>query len=179
MFNLYLHSRVGDSNATVVNNGASVLQGWFNEICRGTRQGSSQVHTTVSATAVAENELLVYVLPSSSSSIFRRLYPGIELGQTGSTGLTSAGMLSEIYFDRLEGDVNRPRLLAAIIFHEWMHNKLDSNPDAMTVRDIHTDGGAGLASVPVRSDTVLTEENIRLMRSTLGKREPQYTAAIR
>ncbi len=112
-------------------------------------------------------------------------------------GLTvnlKCGILSEVYLeegildlidavDLADKEADRTaRLLAYLIFHEWMHNKLDALEGASV--DIHNSGGGGLAEIELKNvqktspDDILTKVNIKLMSAALGKSRPQCTARL-
>jgi hypothetical protein len=102
--------------------------------------------------AIQPHELLVYVLPTRPSSLLLREKPNRVaervVGHGGSTLQLSCGMLSEVYYEYEDGPSEVApwigRVLAYIIFHEFMHNKLDAAAGSR-IKDIHKDGGAGLA----------------------------------
>lgn len=177
MFNFYLKNKAGVDGWTLYY-AASWLQHWFNRCCRGTPFQQSDFRWLFSASVVEDHELVVYILPSQFNSIIRRKSPSFPLEAGGATFRSSGGMISEVYMDHVEGDSHVTKLLAALIFHEFMHNKLDANPNNATIGDVHTQGGGGLAVGNISSKLDLTFRNEQLMRQVLSKKEKQYTGSV-
>jgi hypothetical protein len=80
------------------------------------------------------------------------------------SGGTSAG--SEVY-DRFSNDA---ALIANLMFHEFMHNKLNLG------NELHTRNGLGAATVGPNSQ--LTAENINEMASALDTKRPQWVDGL-
>jgi hypothetical protein len=140
------------------------------------------------AASVGDKELLVYIVPngsSFSSVIARRARsgwtPSTSSGLTFDIGSANGGAVSicsEVYWDRVEGDSQRSRLLANLIFHEFMHNKLDAA--AGSTFDVHTRGGGGLATRdPINHDMRPNDHNMDLMARALNTRHAQFTGNLR
>ncbi|MFL5342325.1 MAG: hypothetical protein ACJ8F7_19430 [Gemmataceae bacterium] len=132
------------------------------------------------ANKIEDYELLVYVLQSSNASIVKSLTKD-PLGPGGSTfPTTDKGVASEIYLGPSEGDADFARLIANLIFHEFLHNKLDAfaPPAHPVLQDVHTQGGAGLAVESLKNSDRPTPRNLQLMASNLGKKHSQYTGDL-
>ncbi len=119
-------------------------------------------------------ELVVYFLETRESSIIKRLTHQTAGTAAGATIPVATGMISEVYIANISVV---PGAIANLAFHELMHNKLDAqtNPRDRVVRDIHTQGGGGLATGdPINERTPLTPRNIELMRRGFDREIPQY-----
>jgi hypothetical protein len=132
------------------------------------------------AANVKEHELVIYYRNSRINSIIS--VKGLALpsapDHAGSTLLIGSAVLSEIYVDQCK-DINTPKLLAYMTFHEWMHNKLDADMSNRPVVDVHKNGGGGLANWKLSSKVSgLTTENIKIMAQVLGKKVKQYLHTI-
>jgi hypothetical protein len=135
--------------------------------------------------AVRCYELLAYLLPSSNRSLLVRYYQLLpsQLGQSGTTYETPDGVLTEVYLDVMAGDPETGRLGGNLIFHELMHNKLDSYRAGSPVTDIHVAGGGGLArggpnlppGMAIKSYTEPTPGNLSLMARFLDRDHLQNT----
>jgi hypothetical protein len=116
------------------------LKTWFDEVCNKTRRfGKSSFSWRPILGGIEDWELLVYILPSQKQSIVAKYSTipttkdadGNVIPPTGATfAHPTRGIISEVYFDMVEGDAYQDRLLAILVFHEWMHNKLDAVPVA-------------------------------------------------
>jgi hypothetical protein len=84
-------------------------------------------------------------------------------------------MITEIYLKTMDGAAEFPTLVANLIFHEIMHNKIDA---ATTSKDIHVTGGGGLAASLIDKGSALSSGNIAQMAAALSKKVPQYTAGM-
>lgn len=152
------------------------LQGYFSQVVnkhdslagpRGTRYGSAMVRWITGPTPVANNELLIYLMPFGYTVAKSGR---LEVGQPppnhdGLTNPMAGGVASEVYLHFAD-----PAIIANLMFHEAMHNKL-----ALDNR-MHAKGG--MAGSPVTPDTVLTPQNIQDMASALETSRPQWTAGI-
>jgi hypothetical protein len=139
--------------------------------------GSSETAWSTSAPAVgsvADHELVVYCLASRKRS--KAAKEGGEVGHAagGTLWVASKGMISEIYVDESWGDRRAGLLFGNLIFHEFMHNKLDAHPNLKTFSDIHKQGGKGLAAEKVEAGTTHTDDNIKYMRAALDRKIKQY-----
>ena len=101
---------------------------------------------------VKDDDVLVYVVPSGDrfNSVIAHQSsawvpnPG-RSGLTLNVGSSGVSIVSEVYWDKAAGNGNdTSRLLANLIFHEFMHNKLDAVEHA-GVDFVHNQGGGGLA----------------------------------
>jgi len=153
----------------------TVLVSYFNPICSKTAGFSgADFSWEPRANLIQDHELLIYFLPSSKSSIVAG-QTNQPLGQAGATFPTSNGVISEVYLNVNEGDAQFGRLVANVAFHELMHNKLDAYITGGVLRDIHTQGGGGLAvGTPLSNALRPNPTNIQLMANALAKSHPQY-----
>jgi len=153
---------------------------YFSKICAKTKDfdATAKFSWEPDASKIQENELLVYVLPTSGRSIVAKKTTN-ALGPTGSTFPTASGVISEVYLDVMQGDPDLARLVANLIFHEWMHNKLDAYTAGAPVQDVHVQGGRGLATAgAIKSGDRPSDLNISLMAKHLGRTHPQYTTDL-
>jgi len=144
----------------------STLQGFFDRVVKKTNFSDCWVQwCSTPPGSIQPNELLAYFVRSSHST----LTPGFgfsgTLGRDGTTTWKTGGGdgLSEVYVSRFRDD---PKALAALAFHEMMHNKLRVG------KSLH--GKGGLANEEVSAATSLTDNNITLMAGKLAARAPQW-----
>ncbi|PYV49043.1 MAG: hypothetical protein DMG92_12140 [Acidobacteria bacterium] len=123
-------------------------------------------------TSVSTTSLLIYFVDDQSSSLVRQIKPNSPLGGGGTTHISSAGNLSEVYVSAAASDENSPRALAVLAFHEAMHNLLKKG------QSLHASGGMGLAAETVFSNSRLTQKNKELMAAVTGKTIPQNTSFL-
>lgn len=120
--------------------------------------------------SVNSTSVLVYFVNDSTRSLVRKVTPNAQLGQGGTTHISPAGNLSEVYVSIGVQDPNNPaRALAVLAFHEVMHNLLQ------TGNGLHGSGGVGLAAATVYSNSKLTPKNKELVAKAMGKSIPQNT----
>ena len=163
------------------------LTEYFNSVCKQSKllKGVTQYDDAdfswePRAASVGDHELLVYFLPSRSSSIVAR-FSNDQPDKSGAPFPTGKGVISEVYIDTMEGDADYPRLVANCAFHEMMHNKLDAyvNAGDQVIVDLHVSGGGDLATgdpkKPITSSMRPNQTNINLMAKVLGKVHPQFT----
>ena len=114
----------------------------------------------------------------------------------GATSKLDCGFLSEVYLEEgvlsllSQADLSNTkvdvvaRVMSQLIFHEFMHNKLDADPDSPLVKDIHKGGGGGLAEENLHNPRLiapadaLTSRNVRLMAMGLGRKNPQCISPL-
>ena len=87
----------------------------------------------------------------------------------GLTARTTEGTISEVYVQ----DNFPTKKLAHIAFHEMLHNKLDVGQNVIS--DLHTHGGAGLASATTTGRAKLTGKNAQLLSPNVLKPVRQVT----
>jgi hypothetical protein len=124
-------------------------------------------------------DLVCYLLPGPNRSIARN-HTTDPLGAGGSTvwSTTAGAMISEIYMSATTGDAARSRLVANLIIHEWLHNKLDAHPSRSVLRDVHGIRGGSVSTGTVNSSMRPSAADIAAMRRGLGVAIPQFTAAM-
>ncbi len=123
-------------------------------------------------TSIKETEVLVYFMDSKSKSVIRRVKPNAPLGAGGTTFISSAGNISEVYIGAANNDPDQARALAVLAFHEIMHNLLKMG------NSLHGSGGMGLAAGTVYSSSKLTKRNKELMAGVMGKKIKQNTSFL-
>ena len=130
----------------------------FLPVIKQTKYDAVSVHSTMTVPTLRPTELLVYVLPSSSSSVVASEF-STPSGVGGTTAWNTAkGTGSEVYTYSAG-----PAAVANLIFHEALHNKLHYS-DAQ----LHPQGG--LAGSPVnppqrKSDVTLMKQGLALTRT--------------
>jgi hypothetical protein len=161
----------------------AILQDYFRPITR--LAGASEVATYLmpQASNVKDDDLLVYVVSRNSSftSIVAHRNAAMWASNPTRSGLTSVlprdnnAIVSEVYWEKVQGDPDMPHLLANLIFHEFMHNKLDA-VEHQGEDFVHLRGGGGLA-VPggLSAADRPNDANNRLMAQVVGRRHLQYT----
>jgi hypothetical protein len=171
----YNHENIGEGGLYMV--GLHLID-FFNQVITGSQTFSgSDYWFNPDAGQVGPKDLVCYMLSNSSRSIAAR-HSGGQPGAAGSTvwSLNSQAMISEIYMDATTGDASRPRLLANLIIHELMHNKLDSHPSNAVLSDIHSiANGRVSTSGAITSSSTPSPEDIRAMRRGIERSIPQHT----
>jgi hypothetical protein len=174
----YDHEDIGEGGLYQV--GLHLIE-FFDQVVQGVRSFSgSDFWYNSDAGQVGPKDLVCYMLSTSSDSIVSSHSSG-QLGPAGSTvwSQTSNAMISEIYMDATTGDASRPRLLANLIIHELMHNKLDAHPSRAVIRTsagthgiaggrVSTGGAISSASTPSDAD-------VRAMRRGIDLSIAQHT----
>ena len=188
MYNVYLASGLSINTSTqgnvlkpdIILEVNRILQRYFDKVVKAhdampnkkKKFGSASVQWLAFTPTIQPNELLVYLLPLGSKIVKNKK---LEVGSPppGHDGLTvsyaggkSAG--SEVY-DRFS---NSAALIANLMFHEFMHNKLNLDNNSL-----HTRGG--LAAATVGPNTQLTPENIRDMAAALDTDRPQWVDGLK
>jgi hypothetical protein len=152
---------------------------FFDQVIRGVPAFSgSDFWYNSEAGQVGSKDLVCYMLTSSGRSIVAN-HTSDPLGPAGSTiwSTRTNAMISEIYMDATTGDASRPRLLANLIIHELMHNKLDAHPSRAVMSDIHSiRNGRVSTGGPISSATTPSPEDIAAMRRGINLSIPQHTA---
>jgi hypothetical protein len=201
-YNVYLFNGLAISNplnrtnlsAQQLSSIQGTLKGYFDKIVQAHDQlrlpgktvyGTSNVLWLQQApSSVAPHELLIYLLPSGTTLVTNGKLeqgkpPASHDGLTNflirsrtSSGTTAA---SEVFpnFPVTNAGLN---LVANLMFHEAMHNKLGFN-DAQ----LHNRGGLAGGppqAAPITDATQLTASNISLLAAHLNDSRPQWTAGI-
>ncbi|HVM86758.1 MAG TPA: hypothetical protein VMT76_01130 [Puia sp.] len=131
--------------------------------------------TNASGIIITDTDLLVYVVSSYSDSLVIHFptNPTIDPSLNGLTVFqttTSNGRVvskksaSEVYYDKSPNDVV---LLAKLIFHESMHNKL------VMGNEMHDQSG-GLAQETITANTQLSSADIQRWRNNWNNRVNQW-----
>ena len=152
------------------------LKDYFDQVCKHASSAfaNSDYFWTDSTGGRAAHDLVLHFFSSSRRGLITGRYNQVPVhqGHSGGTWKSPSGMISEVYLEMMEGDRDYCRLVANIAFHELMHNKLDADPQNLTVSDIHSLGG--LAGVTVARGTQLSANNIAKMASALSKKVTQH-----
>jgi hypothetical protein len=170
------------------------LKGYFDKVVQAHDQlglrgktvyGTSNVQWLQQApSSVAPHELLIYLVPSGTTLV---THGKLEQGRppashdgftnffirSGTTSGTTAG--SEV-FPNFPTTPAGLKLVANLMFHEAVHNKLGLN-DAQ----LHKLGGLASGTPqagPITDTTPLTPSNISLLAAHLDDSRPQWTAGI-
>jgi hypothetical protein len=148
------------------------LKGFFDEVCQLQSCPFSDSDFWWDPTSVGDTDLLVYFIDSKSDSLVHKIRPKASLGAGGTTHVSTAGNLSEVYLSAARNDVDPIRALAVLAFHEAMHNLLRLG------NSLHASGGMGLAAETVYSNSTLTARNKTLMAGVMGKKIPQNSSFL-
>lgn len=191
-YNVYLFSGLGITSpmnrptmsAQQILDITRTLQGYFDKVVRAHDAlrlpgaqvfGSASVQWLASYPTVLPHELLIYLLPTGATVVSKGK---VEAGKppAGHDGLTNpnltGGTGSEVYFH-----FNDATLIANLMFHEAMHNKLALGNAGLHPRGGLADGPQG-GTGPITPTTPLTNRNIDDMARALGTSRPQWTAGI-
>lgn len=165
---------------------AAILQEYFRPIAAMANAPTVATVLMPQPSNVNPEDLLVYVV-SRSSSFTSLIAHKSNLwtnnpNHGGSTlALTNENnaIISEVYWDRIQGNPDAPHLLANIIFHEFMHNKLDAI-EHPGVDWVHNQCGGGLAKRDhIAAADRPNQVNIARMAAALGTRHLQYTGYLK
>jgi hypothetical protein len=148
------------------------LKTLFDEVCQLAACPFSDSDFWWDPTSVGDTSLLIYFLDGQGSSLVRKVRPKAPLGGGGTTHVSSAGNLSEVYISAGANDSNPARAMAVLAFHEAMHNLLKMG------QGLHGAGGMGLAAETVYSNSKLTKKNKDLMAVVMGKKILQNTSFL-
>jgi predicted dehydrogenase len=186
VLNVHLISRF-DYDAEDIGEGGLYMVGlhlidFFNQVVAGSQSftGSDYWYNS-DAGQVGPKDLVCYMLTSSGRSIVAR-HSSDQLGAAGSTvwSLTSQAMISEIYMDATTGDASRPRLLANLIIHELMHNKLDAHPSRAVLTNIHSIANGRVSTGgSISSSSTPSAADVAAMRRGINLAMPQHTGDFR
>jgi hypothetical protein len=154
------------------------LKEMFDKVCAETADFSGSDFTWMKGNP-SDTDVVLYIYYKKRDGIIQNKgAQAVHESASGGTYPHASGMISEIYMEPMDGAANLPAVVANLIFHELMHNKLDSSAP-QTVADIHTGGGGGLAAAVVSRSSVLTPTNITLMAKGLSKKVIQYTTKMK
>jgi hypothetical protein len=155
------------------------LQTMLNQICKHPSSAFAASDYSWEPGIVAETDVVVYCCGTKEKGSIIKDKAGTPIhdSASGGTYLHTDGMISEVYLRQMDGALGFADVVANIIFHEIMHNKLDA-PSSKTVTNIHSKGGGGLANMDITRGSALTPRNIELMAGALSKKVKQYTAEM-
>lgn len=165
----------GEGDAYAVGN---YLIDFFDQVCKGSKSfDKSDYWYNPKSSQIGSRDLVCYLLPSSRRSIVAR-HTSEALGAGGSTVLSPKNntVISEVYMTSIDGDASKARLLANIIIHELMHNKLDAQ---RVVRDVHNiAGGRVSAGSALNSSSTPNDADVKAMRQGIDLAIPQHTGDL-
>jgi hypothetical protein len=144
----------------------------FDEVCQLPSCPFSDSDFWWDPRSVSDTSLLIYFVDGKTSSLVHKVKPKTALGGGGTTHISSAGNLSEVYVSIGVKDSNPARALAVLAFHEAMHNLLKLG------NGLHGSGGMGLAAATVFSNSKLTQKNKDLMAKVMGTKVPQNASFL-
>jgi len=143
---------------------------------KGTKLTSADIVWTDAVPSVTNTELIVYFVRNASDSVIKHMQgskgAGTEAGITFPDVGTPVG--SEVYVQEANKGTDLSGDLAAITFHEAMHNKLRWGDAKLHGKD----GGGGLAAATISSTTTLTATNIDIMAQHLADNVPQWADGV-
>jgi hypothetical protein len=147
---------------------------FFNEVIKGSKTfDSCDYFFDALPSAVGERDLVCHILASQSKSIVAN-HTSDPLGPSGSTVLStrSKAVISEVYMTAVDGDASKPRLLANLIIHELMHNKID----ARSSQDIvHRIVGGSVSKSTINASSTPNAADIAAMTTRIADKVPQHT----
>lgn len=175
VYNFYLKDAAdsgqhwGEGTRYVVGN---ELKKMFDEVCVLDACPFSSSDYSWDPQSVDDTSLLVYFVNGHDESKIRIVKPGTGLGPGGTTHISSAGNLSEVYVSAADGQDNPARAIAVLAFHEAMHNLLKLG------NGLHATGGMGLAAATIFSNSSLSPKNKALMAPVMGKKIRQNSSFL-
>jgi hypothetical protein len=201
---LFIKSQTSNAPGDVLQATGTRLKHYFDRICaQQTRRTflNATFKVDPSAGEVGDLDLLVYITDGGSyikrqlDSVFE---PGVEHLLPGHPGggtkkMPNGAVLSEVYWTggisglkRAAYD-KRAAALANFIFHEWVHNKYSSDPDALSKGEVNGDfvhqfcGGGVLGSslsYVQAADWEINQANVTAILKVLDKPNKQYTSGL-
>jgi hypothetical protein len=148
------------------------MKALFDEVCQLDACPFSDSDFWWDPTTVSDTSLLVYFVDGKGSSLVHKVKPKWPLGAGGTTHISTADNLSEVYVSAATNNANPARALAVLAFHEAMHNLLKMG------QSLHGSGGMDLAAVKVFSNSKLTQKNKDLMAGVMGDKILQNTSFL-
>jgi hypothetical protein len=157
---------------------ALFIMDFFKEVIKGSKTFTGcDYFTEPNAAMVGSQDVLCYLLANSTRSIASR-NSAPALGGTGTTWCPQGKVISEIYMDVVIGQADVSRLLANIIIHELMHNKLDADPN-QTVQEVHKIlGGQVSRDKQLSAADVPSQQDVEAMRKGIGLAIAQHTGGL-
>jgi len=128
-----------------------------------------RVRSTRTAPVLARHELLCYVLPARGSSVITSENFGSAASSRGEDG-TTAWQNRGVFVSEVYKHGWNPDMLARIIYHELMHNKLREG------NSMHRRGG--LAAAEIGEDSDQRRANTRRFGSRLHVRHQQWVGGF-
>lgn len=168
-FNVFI-GNLAPLDENTMTNVVAILRTYFSRVSNSTNSFGT-IRVVNSAPSLNANDLLCYLVNDFVNSVVVSFDNRIQREAAGNTSFRThpAIAASEVYVSNIdESGANRSAAIANLIFHELMHNK-----GTIGAR-LHRDGGGGLAASIITSASSLSEENIRLMQSFLGRNVIQW-----
>ena len=117
---------------------------------------------------VSPTDVMVYVVQTSSDSVFARL--GVAAHSSGHGGLTALNIPGGLRASEVYARSEFGSLLAKVAFHEVLHNKTGWSNSRL-----HGHHHGGVSAASIRADSVMNDEDLDLMGTHLGAAHPQWT----
>lgn len=153
----------------------NTLKGYFTSCIQTTKFTSVDFWYDADAKSVTSDDLVCYLVFKPSRSVVQARGCTEALGAGGTTwwSVRDNAMISEVYFEATRGDANRTTLLANLIYHEWMHNRLDAGMHEY--QDVHaTPRGVLTTGGPISGRMAPNAVDITAMRRGLHHPIKQY-----
>jgi hypothetical protein len=164
----------GEGDAYVT---GTTLTDYIKPCIASTKFSSVDFWYDAAASSVTSDDLVSYIVARQYNSIIQSRIPGSQLGPGGSTvwSTRDSGMISEVYFDTTRGDSDRSKLVANMIFHEWLHNRLDAGMHV--IQDVHnTPNGVLTTGGAISSRMSPNNVDVAAMRRGLNNPVAQYAS---
>jgi hypothetical protein len=142
------------------------IEDLFKRVLAGTSDFDSvKVEWSSKPPALGTYDLLVYFVGSKSDSVLVKGKLSTNPGDTGTTAIGGTTVGSEVY---LSGHQDEPVGLGKLAFHELMHN-ICLMKDAL-----HKVPGISLGKEEIKTETDLSEVDIKLLNQHLKKARTQW-----
>jgi hypothetical protein len=200
-YNVYLFNGLGISNpmnrtvlsAANLTSIQTVLKGYFDQVVQAhdrlgrrgqTNYGTSNVQwVQPPLPSIAAHELLVYLIPAGTTVVTNGKleqgkppsgHDGLTHSIANAPGVSGSTTGSEV-FPNFALTPQGLTVVAGLMFHETMHNKL-----ALGNAQLHSQGGLaiGVPQGAITDTTPLTPNNINVMAAGLDVARPQWTAGL-
>jgi hypothetical protein len=146
----------------------STLQNYFNRVLQAIGGfDSAYVQWRSQVPSLGPSDLLAYLVLDPDDSVVKALGKKPDPKKDGLTKQSSMGTGSEVYFDRMQEE---PRLIANLIFHEFMHN-ISGLDDA----GLHNKPNISLGKETVEGGDDLSQGDINVLRPKFRAKRKQWT----
>lgn len=146
---------------------------------KGSKFVDSDVSWVSSLSNVGATDIVIYFVKYSSDSVAKDFNSAVNGSGNGVTfPTTGSPVVSEVYATNAAGKTDVGAALAALAFHESMHNKLRMDDATLHGLNGRNGAGSGLSSDPISATYALTAPEKTEMAKHLNDKVAQWTGGI-